>query len=203
MDSLIRSVWYALLVGLFGTLSGMLFTYYPERRKIKFGGFYDFMAILPYLLPGTCFGIGYILAFNNGPIKLTGTAAIIIINMIFKQLPTVTKMSSAALSQQSVKVEEAGRDLGSGPFHVMKDIVFPNLKGTFATGFIYNFTSAMTTAGAVLFLISAKHKVAVYMLFDAINSGEYGVASLISSMIILITLLVSGLVYAVVLRRKK
>lgn len=64
MDSLIRSVWYALLVGLFGTLFGMLLTYYLEQRKIKFGGFYDFMATLPYLLPGTCFGIGYILAFN-------------------------------------------------------------------------------------------------------------------------------------------
>lgn len=202
MDSLLRSVCYALLVGFFGTIFGMLFTYYLERRKVRFGGFYDFMATLPYLLPGTCFGIGYILAFNKGPLKLTGTAAIIIINMMFKQLPTVTKMSTAALAQLSIKVEEAGRDLGASPFHVMKDIVLPNLKGTFASGFIYNFTSSMTTAGAVLFLISAKHKVAVYTLFDAINSGEYGVASLISSMIILITLGVSGLVYAIVLRRK-
>lgn len=203
MDSLLRSVCYALIVGFFGTIFGMLFTYYLERRKVRFGGFYDFMATLPYLLPGTCFGIGYILAFNKGPLKLTGTAAIIIINMMFKQLPTVTKMSTAALAQLSIKVEEAGRDLGASPFHVMKDIVLPNLKGTFASGFIYNFTSSMTTAGAVLFLISAKHKVAVYTLFDAINSGEYGVASLISSMIILITLGVSGLVYAIVLRRKK
>ncbi len=50
----------------------------------------------------------------------------------------------------------------------------------------------MTTAGAVLFLISARHKVAVYTLFDAINSGEYGVASLISTIIIVITIVVSG-----------
>lgn len=203
MDSLLRSVWYALLVGVFGTLFGMVFTYYLERRNVRHGGFYDFLATLPYLLPGTCFGIGYILAFNKGPLKLTGTAAIIIINMTFKQLPAITKLCAAALSQLSVKVEEAARDVGASPFHVLKDIVLPNLRITFVTGFIYNFTSAMTTAGAVLFLISANHKVAVYTLFDAINSGNYGVASLISSMIILITLGVSGLMYGLVLRRKK
>ena len=202
IDSLIRSVWYSLIVGCLGTLFGMILAYYLERRKVRFGGFYDFAATLPYLLPGTCFGIGYILAFNKEPLKLTGTEAIIIINMMFKQLPTVTKMSAAALSQLSKKVEDAARDLGASRFHVMKDIVLPNLKITFATGFIYNFTSAMTTAGAVLFLISANHKVAVYTLFDAINTGKYGVASLISSMIILITLGISGLVYILVLRRK-
>lgn len=202
LDSLARSVWYSLIVGCLGTLFGMVLAYYLERRKVRFGGAYDFIATLPYLLPGTCFGIGYILAFNKEPLKLTGTAAIIVINMMFKQLPTVTKMSAASLSQLSKRVEDAARDLGASRFHVLKDIVLPNLKVTFATGFIYNFTSAMTTAGAVLFLISANHKVAVYTLFDAINSGNYGVASLISSMMILITLVVSGLVYGLVLRRK-
>lgn len=53
-----------------------------------------------------------------------------------------------------------------------------------------------------MFLISARHKLAVYTLFDAINSGEYGVASLISSMIIVITIAVTGGVSALVLREK-
>lgn len=53
-----------------------------------------------------------------------------------------------------------------------------------------------------MFLISARHKLAVYTLFDAINSGEYGVASLISSMIIVITIAVTGGVLALVLREK-
>ena len=52
-----------------------------------------------------------------------------------------------------------------------------------------------------MFLISARHKLAVYTLFDAINSGEYGVASLISSMIIVITIAVTGGVSALVLRK--
>lgn len=201
-DSLVRSVQYALIVAVAGTLFGMLLAYYMERRKIRCRGFWDFTAMMPYLLPGTCFGIGYILAFNHPPIKLTGTAAIIIISMMFKQLPMVMKTSSAALAQISVKVEEAAKDLGAGKLYVIKDIVLPNLRQAFVTGFVYNFTSAMTTAGAVIFLISARHKLAVYTLFDAINSGEYGVASLISASIIVITLAVSGAVYGLLGRRR-
>ena len=61
----------------------------------------------------------------------------------------------------------------------------------------------MTTVGAVVFLISARHKLAVYTLFDAINSGEYGVASLISSLIILTTIAVTGGVSARLLREER
>lgn len=190
-STLVRSVVYALIVAVAGTIFGMLLSYYIERRRIPLRNLTDFVATLPYMLPGTCFGIGYILAFNHPPLKLTGTAAIVILNMIFKQLPTITKTTSAALSQISVSMEQAARDLGAQKFHVIKDIVFPNLKNAFLVGFINNFTSAMTTVGAVIFLIHPGKKIAVFALFDAVNSGEYGLASLIAAFIIAVTLLVN------------
>lgn len=186
-----RSIAYALIVAVAGTIFGMLLSYYIERRRIPLRNATDFAATLPYMLPGTCFGIGYILAFNHPPLKLTGTAAIVILNMIFKQLPTTTKTTSAALSQISISVEQAARDLGASKFHVIRDIVFPNLKNAFLVGFINNFTSAMTTVGAVIFLIHPGKKIAVFALFDAVNSGEYGLASLIAAFIIAVTLLVN------------
>ena len=62
-----RSVAYALIVSLAGTLFAMLFAYYMERRQIPGRNFFDCLVTLPYMLPGTCFGIGYILAFNSPP----------------------------------------------------------------------------------------------------------------------------------------
>ncbi len=76
--------------------------------------FLDCLVTLPYM-PGTCFGIGYILAFNSPPLKLTGTALIVISNMLFKQLPTATKICSATLTQVPRAQEKAvRRDLGGG-----------------------------------------------------------------------------------------
>ena len=202
-STLVRSIVYALIVAIAGTIFGMLLSYYIERRRIPLRNFTDFVATLPYMLPGTCFGIGYILAFNHPPLKLTGTALIVILNMIFKQLPTTTKTTSAALSQISVTMEQAAQDLGAQKFHVIKDIVFPNLKNAFLVGFINNFTSAMTTVGAVIFLIHPGKKIAVFSLFDAVNSGEYGLASLIAAFIIIITLLVNLGLSRIIMRGRR
>lgn len=56
---------------------------------------------------------------------------------------------------------------------------------------INNFTSAMVTAGAVIFLVTPGQKIAVFTLFDCINTGRYGEASMIATFIIAITITVN------------
>ena len=189
--ALSRSVVYALIVGVAGAVFSLIFAYYVQRKGMPGGGIWDFIATMPMMIPGTCFGIGYILAFAHPPLKLTGTAAIVVLNMMFRQLPSSIRVCAAAVSQIPYALEEAARDLGAGRFKVIIHIILPNLRHAFFTCFVYNFTSAMTTAGAVLFLIQPGQKIAVFRLFDAINMGEYGVASLIATIIILISLAVN------------
>lgn len=193
--TMVRSVQYALVVSLVGTLFAMLFAYYMDRRKIFGHDGIDALSTLPYMIPGVSFGIGYILAFNQTPLKLTGTAFIVIVNMLFKQLPTTTKICSAALTQIPVSMERAARDLGGGQFAILRDVILPSMRPAFLSSFVYNFSSSMTTAGAIIFLINPSRKLAVFKLFDAVYSGEYAMASLIASLIIVIVLLVEGLAY--------
>lgn len=195
-STMLRSVGYALIVSLAGTLLAMLFSYYMERRRVPGRHFFDCLVTLPYMIPGTCFGIGYILAFNHPPLKLTGTAVIVLANMLFKQLPTTTKICSAALAQVPTSLERAVRDLGGGQWSVLRDVIFPGLRPAFLSCFVYNFSSSMTTAGAILFLISPGRKLAVFKLFDAVQVGEYATASLIATTIIVLVLAVEGSVYA-------
>ena len=201
MDTFIRSVEYALVVAIVGSLIGILLSYYIDRRKIRFGGLLDFIITMPYMLPGSCFGIGYILAFNHEPLKLTGTALIVILNMIYKQMSITTKAASSSLMQISTELDMAARDLGARRFQVMKDVIMPNLRQAFATGFINNFTSAMVTAGAVIFLITPGQKIAVFTLFDCINTGKYAEGSMIASFIIMITISVN-LLFSFIVTRK-
>ena len=195
--TMVRSVVYALIVSLAGTLFAMLFAYYMERRRVPGRSFFDCVATLPYMLPGTCFGIGYILAFNHEPLKLTGTAVIVLANMLFKQLPTATKICSASLTQVPLALERSARDLGGGQLAVLRDVILPSLRPAFLSCFVYNFSSSMTTAGAIIFLINPGKKLAVFKLFDAVYTGDYAVASLIASVIIVIVLAVEGLAYLI------
>lgn len=202
-DTIVRSVIYALIVALVGTLFAMLFSYYVYRRRVRFRTFFDCLATLPYMLPGTCFGIGYILAFNHPPLKLTGTAVIVLANMLFKQLPTTTKICAATLAQIPEAQERAVRDLGGDQLNVLRDVIFPGLRPAFLSCFAYNFSSSMTTAGAVLFLIDPGHQLMVFKLFDAVYTGEYALASLMASTMILIVLAVEGGIYLAVGRKEK
>ena len=200
LTSLWRSVGYALTVSLAGTLFAMLFAYYMERRQVAGRSFFDCLVTLPYMLPGTCFGIGYILAFNAPPLRLTGTAVIVMANMLFKQLPTATKLCSAALTQIPGSQERAVRDLGGGHWSGLRDVILPGLRPAFLSCFVYNFSSSMTTAGAVIFLIDPGRQLAVFRLFDAVYQGEYAIASLIATCIIAIVLAVEALAYLITMK---
>lgn len=200
---IVRSVCYALLVAVAGTLFAALFTYYMERRRVPGHALFDCVATLPYMLPGTCFGIGYILAFNHPPLKLTGTAVIVLANMLFKQLPTCTKLCAATLSQLNPAQERSARDLGAGRLSVLCDVVLPNLRPALFSCFAYNFTSSMTTAGAILFLIDPGHQLAVFRLFDAVYKGEYALASVLATVITGIVLAAEGLMWLLTHRKER
>ena len=203
IPSMVRSIVYSLIAGITASFLGVLFAYYIDRRNIRFSKSFDFIATLPYILPGPFFGIAYLLAFQNPPLLLTGTGAIVVLNCIFRQIPVTTRAASANLSQISSLTEDVARDLGTPRIAVFFRIILPQLKPAFLVGFINTFTTTMTTVGAIIFLITPSAKVATVELFNEIRDGDYRMASVIASLLILIILSVNILFSIFILRKKK
>lgn len=198
------SLLLAFTASVLGSFFAFLLTYLMERKMKRGKKLLDFALSLPYLLPGTCFGLAYILAFNKAPLKLTGTVWIMLFSLLFRQMPLGSRLASTALSQSPKKLELAARDLGAKPSLVFFQIILPGILPSFFSSVYLQFSQGLTTAGAIIFLISAKYKVLVYTLFDAINRGDYAVASLISGIMILLSLAFSfllGRVQSLVCRR--
>lgn len=198
------SLLLAFAASVVGSFFAFLLVYLMERKMKRGKKLLDFALSLPYLLPGTCFGLAYILAFNKAPLKLTGTVWIMLFSLLFRQMPLGSRLASTALSQSPKNLELAARDLGAKPSWVFFQIVLPGILPSFFSSVYLQFSQGLTTAGAIIFLISAKYKVLVYTLFDAINRGDYAVASLISGIMILLSLAFSfllGRVQSLVCRR--
>ena len=198
------SLLLAFAASVVGSFFAFLLAYLMERKMKRGKKLLDFALSLPYLLPGTCFGLAYILAFNKAPLKLTGTVWIMLFSLLFRQMPLGSRLASTALSQSPKKLELAARDLGAKPSLVFFQIILPGILPSFFSSVYLQFSQGLTTAGAIIFLISAKYKVLVYTLFDAINRGDYAVASLISGIMILLSLAFSfllGRVQSLVCRR--
>ena len=198
------SLLLAFTASVVGSFFAFLLTYLMERKMKRGKKLLDFALSLPYLLPGTCFGLAYILAFNKAPLKLTGTVWIMLFSLLFRQMPLGSRLAGTALSQSPKNLELAARDLGAKPSMVFFQIILPGILPSFFSSVYLQFSQGLTTAGAIIFLISAKYKVLVYTLFDAINRGDYAVASLISGIMILLSLafsLILGRVQSLVCRR--
>ena len=191
MGSFFRSIRYSFVAGIVTSIIGLLLSYYIERKKVRGLKALDFMATLPYIIPGTFFGIGYVLAFNDYPLPLTGTSIIVVLNCIFRQIPIATKAGSAVLTNINPEIENAAKDLGTANIFVLKDIIFPLLKPAFLISFINTFTTTMTTVGAIIFIISPGAKVATVEMFNTLRDGDYGIGAVIANMIILSTLIIN------------
>lgn len=188
-----RSIYYALFSAFFSSIMGLLLQYYIIIRNKKFLKIFDFFASMPYILPGTFFGIGYILAFNKAPFSLTGTAIIVMLNVTFKQLPFSTKIFNTSMSVIDKNEILSSKDLGANDFFVFKDVILENSKNDFIISMITSFNATMTTVGSIIFLVYPSQKVLTLVMFDVINSGKYNEASVIALLIILICLCFSFL----------
>lgn len=194
-SSFLRSIVYSLIAGVFSSFMGHILQYYIYIRDIKWMKFIDFIATMPYIIPGTFFGLGYILAFRSAPLKLTGTAIIVILNVLFKQLPFATKIGYASVSQINKELTNSVRDLGGSELNELTDIVLPMIKDGLYISFVNGFTATMTTIGSIIFLVYPGQKLATLVMFDVIQSGKYEIGSVIAFYIILTCLLVNGIYY--------
>jgi len=186
----IRSIIYSICAGIIASILGVLFSYYNYKKNFRLKTF-DFFTSLPYVIPGTFFGLGYVIAFNNKPFMLTGTAIIIILNLAFRQMSVATKTANALFPTIDSKLETAAQDLGASKLKILITITLPIIKPALITSFIQTFTASMTSVGAIIFLISPGKNVISVEMFKAIQSGGYELGSILALMILFITIIVN------------
>ena len=175
-----------------GILS-MLVAFIVVRKKFLGKRLLEIGVMIPFAVPGTMIGISYILAFNTPPILLVGTAAIIIINYIVRELPVGVEGGIAVLKQMDPAIEEAAQDLGAGPGRIFRTILLPLIRPAFISSLSYTFVRSMTAVSAVIFLISANWYHMTVLIYNFSENLRFGLASVLSTTLIIIVLAVFGL----------
>ncbi|MDK2951206.1 MAG: iron(III) transport system permease protein [Kosmotogales bacterium] len=175
-----------------GILS-MLVAFIVVRKKFIGKRLLEIGVMIPFAVPGTMIGISYILAFNTPPILLVGTASIIIINYIVRELPVGVEGGIAVLKQMDPAIEEAAQDLGAGPGRIFRTILLPLIRPAFISSLSYTFVRSMTAVSAVIFLISANWYHMTVLIYNFSENLRFGLASVLSTTLIIIVLAVFGL----------
>ncbi|MBQ9494964.1 MAG: iron ABC transporter permease [Treponema sp.] len=173
----------------------MIIAFLVVRKKFFGRKAMEFISMLGMTVPGTVMGIGYVLSFNTPPIAITGTMLIIVLSYVFRYLPVGVQSGLTSLKQIDPAIEEAASDLGANSFKTFVTITLPLIKTAFFGGLVYTFVKSMTSVSAVIFLVSARYKLLTVSILDQVDSGKFGVASAMSTMLIIIVYVAIAILY--------
>ncbi len=183
-NSLSTSMAAALAGGVLAAVLAYLVTKqdFPGRKLM------DYIGTLPWGIPGTVKGVGYILAFNFAPFFWTGTYFILILVNIARSIPLALRANVAALQQLDPSLDEASLDLGASRVRTFVQIILPLIRSSFILGIIYIFKDAMTNLSSAIMLITPRTELVYTTMFANMTKGAQGDALALGLEIFLINI---------------
>ena len=174
------------LGGLYGILVGYLVSkkLFPTRQAM------EMVSMVNYSLPGTIVGIAYLMAFNDPPIVLTGTALIIVACYVFRYSPTGIRATVALLQQIDPSIEEASQSLGATSGTTFRRITLPLIVPAFFAGLGVVFIRSMTAISATIFLVSIHWSLVTVRILENMTELSLGTAAAYSVLVVVVVFLV-------------
>ena len=138
IESLINSAAVAFIVTIISLVIGFLaaraMTKFNYKLKSLFTGFVS----IPFVMPWMLIGIALLIFFNM--VKIPLSLFTVIISHISFDIPLVAILVSSRLSKFDYSVEEASRDLGSGPVQAFLLVTLPIIAPTLISAGIFSFS---------------------------------------------------------------
>ncbi|MBL8673510.1 MAG: iron ABC transporter permease, partial [Rhodospirillales bacterium] len=163
---------------------GLLTAYILVRQRFAGKAAFEFVTMLSFAIPGTVIGLSYVMAFNTPPVELTGTAAILIICFIFRDMPVGIRAGVAALSQIDRSLDESSLTLRHGGFATMRRVILPLIRPAIVAALVFALVRAITSLSAVVFLATTRHNLATNYIVGRVEIADYGGAIAYSAALI-------------------
>jgi iron(III) transport system permease protein len=191
---------------------GVVIAFLVIRGRFWGRGALDFATMLGVAVPGTVFGIGYLLSFNTptelfgitvlpkltgGPAILGGAIAIVMV-FIVRSAPGGLRSGAAALQQIDPTIEEASVSLGADQTTTFRRVVLPLIRPAFLTGLIYSFARSMTAISAIVFLTTPSTRIMTQQILNETNAARFGNALAYCVILIVIVLGAIGFLYWII-----
>lgn len=173
---------------------GMTVAYLTTRRKSWLTDCIDTLTMFPYIIPGSVLGITLLLAFNERPLLLSGTAFIIVICLVIRRLPYTLRSSSAILYQLSPSLEEASISLGASPVRTFFKVTAVMMLPGVMSGAILSWITAINELSSSVILFTGATKTMSVAIYTEVIRASYGTAAALSA-ILTVTTIVAMLIF--------
>ena len=185
--TMINTVLFSLAAIVMIVVVGTLLGFVLARRRTAAAKLLDPLLMIPYIVPGTVLGIGFITAFNRQPFMLAGTGTIIILAYFIRRLPYQTRSAASILKQIDPALEEAGINLGSPPGRTFFRIAMPLMMPGIISGAVMSWITSVNELSTSILLYVGRTMTMPIRIYLSVMDGYFGPASAMSTILLVAT----------------
>jgi len=152
----------------------------------------DLIIMVPFVLPGLVIGVAYLVAFNQPPLVLTGTATILVLAYFTRRVAFVYRSANAAILQLDRRLEEASTICGASWATTMRRVTLPLIAPALLAGGILVFATLIGEISVTVLLYSAKWKTLTIAIYEYLLGNDIAKASALGTVTIVLTLVLVG-----------
>lgn len=188
--SVLNTFTFSMVAVLIIVVLGTLIAYVTIRRPNVITNILDALTMMPYIIPGSVMGIALLLGFNHMPLKLSGTALIIILAYTLRRMPYTIRSGAALLSSIHPSVEEASMSLGASKLKTFVKITAPMMKTGVISGAILSWMTIISELSSSILLYITKTQTLTIAIYTEVVRANYGTAAALSVMLTVTTIIV-------------
>jgi iron(III) transport system permease protein len=174
-NAVLSALGNSLAVGLSVALSVMVLSlcvsWILVRSRSRHTWLLDTLAFTPHATPGVVIGLSILIVYLLLPLPLYGTIWIIVIAQATQYVSLGTRLTSGAISQVQVSLEEAGATSGARMGRIWRRILVPLILPAFLNGCLLVFMASLQNLSIPLILASPTNAVLSTVIW---NRWEYG-----------------------------
>lgn len=198
-----NSLFLSVGAGLICLFLGVMLSFVIYKVKPRGRGALEFLAVLPYSIPGTVLAVGCILAWSGTlGVNFYNTIWILLIAYSARFLSYTLKSCSASLQQVHSSLEEASRMCGAGRVQSLVDVTIPLIKPAMISSFFLVFLPSIRELTTSILLIGPKTRTLGVAINTMRDGGYMSRAAALSVVTIVIIMAVDAVTKKILKDRK-
>jgi len=179
---LVNSLWMAAVATAGALALGFAAARLAVRGKTRLGGVLETLLAIPWALPGTVFAVALSTAFSVhapwiGRFVLVGTAAILPLAYLVRNLPLTGRAAFAGFRQLDPALDEAAASLGASRWRRLRRVDLPLLAPALAAGASLAFITALGDFVVSIVLYTFETRPISIEILSSLRLQETGVAA--------------------------
>jgi iron(III) transport system permease protein len=179
---LVNSLWMAAVATAAALVLGFVAAQMAVRGKSRLGGLLETLLAIPWALPGTVFAVALSTAFSVhapwiGRFVLVGTAAILPLAYLVRNLPLTGRSTFAGFRQLDPALDEAAASLGASRFRRLVRVDLPLLAPAVAAGASLAFITALGDFVVSIVIYTYETRPISIEILSSLRLNEIGVAA--------------------------